>query len=403
MNTQETLDKISRKFNDATVHAFELLSQLMKVRTFFVGRTTSESYSVLKVFRKIDGCLIHEGSTTPIQESYCNLIYSGGREPLMIEDTSKHLIAAQLDVTYRANIGSYLGVPIILEDQTMFGTLCAVDPSPHKFTSDDVELMETMANFIGNAIELGQAYEKILIEEQRVKGELDLAKRVQTSVLSQPVDLENIKIHALYQSSESLSGDMYSWFEISPNKYGIMLIDVMGHGVSAALISMSIRSLLKGLITTISEPTKVIEELNSHIYQLFNANQQTTYATALYMVVDTELKTIEYVNAGHPSGLLYLDRTALKRMDEGSILLGIFPEIKVNKQQFVYNNSSTVVLYTDGLIELINPVIGESIRVIEDVLMTEPNNIRLIEEIQKSYVNGKILKDDICLISINAK
>lgn len=285
----------------------------------------------------------------------------------------------------------------------MFGTLCAVDPLPHKFDKSDLELMQTLANFIANAIDLGQAYEVILAEEQRVKRELELAKKVQTSVLSEPINLENINIQAYYQSSESLSGDMYSWFEISPNKYGVILIDVMGHGVSAALISMSIRSLLKGLITSISEPIKVIKELNHHIFSLFNSTQQSTYATAVYMVIDTELKTIEYVNAGHPSGLLYLDQKTMNRMDEGSIILGIFPNLKVDKQLFHYNDPSTIMLYTDGLIELINPVINDAIHTVENIIVAEPDNLQLINEIKKKFVNGKTLKDDICLITVNVK
>ncbi|MEC1694999.1 GAF domain-containing SpoIIE family protein phosphatase [Schinkia azotoformans] len=321
----------------------------------------------------------------------------------MIEDTSKHPIVKKLDVTYSANIGSYLGVPIILEDNTMFGTLCAIDPSPHKFDKKDLELMQTLANFIANAIELGQAYEIILAEEQRVKKELELAKKVQTSVLSEPVQLEKINIQAYYQSSESLSGDMYSWFEISPNKFGVILIDVMGHGVSAALISMSIRSLLKGLITSISEPIEVIKELNHHIFSLFNSTHQSTYATAVYMVIDTELKTIEYVNAGHPSGLLFLDQKTMKRMDEGSIILGIFPNLKVDKQLIHYNEPSTIMLYTDGLTELINPVINDAIHTVENIIIGEPDNLQLIEEIKKEFVNGKTLKDDICLITVNVE
>lgn len=397
------LGKISSKFNEATVHAFELLNHAMKVRTFFVGRTTDESFSILKVFKKIDGCLLSEGNTIPLQESYCNLIYSGRREPLMIEDTSVHPIVSKLDATSRSNIGSYLGVPIILDDNTMFGTLCAVDPSPHKFTEGDIQVMQTLANFIGNAIELGQAFERILIEEERVKRELDFAKKLQTSVLSEPIYSENMNINAYYQSSESLSGDMYSWFEISPNKFGIMLLDVMGHGVSAALISMSIRSLLRGLITTITDPVEVMKELNHHIYYLFNSNQQSTYATAIYMVVDTNLKTIEYVNAGHPSGLLLLDGKTISRMDEGSILVGIFPEINVTKQQIFYKDFSTVLLYTDGIIELINSVGNDSTQVLEKLVVENPNNIELIEEIKKKFVDGKTLKDDVCLISINMK
>lgn len=320
----------------------------------------------------------------------------------MIEDTSKHPIVRSLQITEDANIGSYLGVPIILDDETMFGTLCAIDPSPYKFSRSDLELLKTLANFIGNAIDLGQAYERILFEEQRVKKELEIAKKVQTSVLSDPICLDNMQINAFYQSSESLSGDMYSWFQISPSKFGIVLLDVMGHGVPAALISMSIRSLLGGLITTITDPIEVIKELNQHIFQLYNSNTQTTYATAIYMVVDTESKLIEYVNAGHPSGLLLIGNADVRRLDEGSLVLGIFPNIQVNKQEVRYTEGVTGLLFTDGLLELISPMIDEGLQTLEDIMESKQDLTAIINEIHSKYIEDKALKDDICLMSIKA-
>jgi len=93
----------------------------------------------------------------------------------------------------------------------------------------------------------------------------------------------------------------------------------------------------------------------------------------------------------------------MERMDMGSIILGIFPNLKVEKQLLHYNESSTIMLYTDGLIELLNPVINDAINTIENTIVSEPNNVQLIEEIKNKFVNGKALKDDICLISMNVK
>lgn len=69
MTKPTMLERISEKFNEATVHAFELLNESIRVRTFFVGRTTDTVFSILKVFNK-DGCFIEEGESLPIQESY---------------------------------------------------------------------------------------------------------------------------------------------------------------------------------------------------------------------------------------------------------------------------------------------------------------------------------------------
>lgn len=394
--------RISHKFNEAAHQAFELLSHSIGVRTFFVGKTTDVTFSVVKLFNK-NGCIVEEGVSVPIEESYCNMIYRNGHEPVIIEDSSSHPIVSGLGITEAANIGSYLGVPIILEDNSMFGTLCAIDPSPYRFEVSDLELMQTLANFIGNAIDLGKAYERIVIEEHRVQEELMIARKVQTSVLPEPIQSENFHINAYYQSSESLSGDMYSWFQLAPNQYGVIILDVMGHGVSSSLISMSIHSVLRGIITTITEPIEVMKELSRHIYRLFNSNMHSTYATAIYMVIDTLERTIEYVNAGHPYGLLLAGDSQVKLLDEGCLPLGIFPEVNVKKGKISYQESTTVLLYTDGLVDLINFSIQDGIDTLAANVLNQPNSQALTEEIQAKYVDGKTLTDDVCFIAFSAK
>ncbi|WP_017754206.1 GAF domain-containing SpoIIE family protein phosphatase [Calidifontibacillus oryziterrae] len=395
------VNSLSEKFNEATLNAFKLLSHSIGVRTFFVGKTTEETYSVLKVFNN-NGCLVEEGVSVPIEESYCNMVFRNGHIPVIIDDTSMHPITSQLQLTKAANIGSYLGVPIILGDHSMFGTLCAVDPAPYKFTSADLELMQTLANFIGNAIDLGQAYERILTEEQRVQTELEIAKKVQTSVLPESIDCDNFKAHSFYQSSESLSGDMYSWFQIAPSKYCVIIIDVMGHGVSASLISMSIRSVLRSLITTIIEPELVMQELNRHIYLMFNVHNQTTYATAIYLVVDTVERTVEYVNAGHPYGLLVEGNNSITLLHEGCLPLGIFPDLNAKKGTIYYDEAATLLLYTDGLIDLIDPSIEKGIEILKSLLENQSNSIEVIRDIQTTYINGKVLTDDVCFVALTA-
>ncbi|MBZ4317281.1 SpoIIE family protein phosphatase, partial [Mycobacterium tuberculosis] len=89
-------------------------------------------------------------------------------------------------------------------------------------------------------------------EEERAE-ELHLATYVQRSVLSKPLLQEHIQITGEFHPSHELSGDLFYWNQISPSQYAVFIMDVVGHGISSALVSMSIRSLLRGLFTNVQD------------------------------------------------------------------------------------------------------------------------------------------------------
>ncbi|MCX7568680.1 EAL domain-containing protein [Tumebacillus sp. DT12] len=84
------------------------------------------------------------------------MIYLGGREPLVIPDASQHPVTKDLPITKSGNIGSYLGVPILLADGTMFGTLCALNSEPYDFTQDEQGIMTHLSKFLSHALDLEQ-------------------------------------------------------------------------------------------------------------------------------------------------------------------------------------------------------------------------------------------------------
>ena len=124
-------------------------------------------------------------------------------------------------------------------------------------------------------------------EEQQLHDDLLLAREVQKGALSKPIKDEHIHIEGVYLPSEMLGGDMYAWYKIDNNRYGIFLMDVMGHGVASALVSMSVRSLLRGIINNCIEPNKVMQELNHHVYSLFRGEDslqiKNYYLTGIYV------------------------------------------------------------------------------------------------------------------------
>jgi sigma-B regulation protein RsbU (phosphoserine phosphatase) len=325
---------------------------------------------------------------------------------LIIEDSRNHEFVKNLEITHAANIGSYLGVPIILEDGTVFGTLCALDPNPTTFTAVEIEIMTSFARFIATTIDMERLYKQNYAQEQRLRADLDLAKKVQRSVLSDAIYKDKMIIDSYYKPSEALSGDMYCWFEITPQKYGVILIDVMGHGVSASLISMSIRSLLNGLILKEQEPVKVMSTLNNHVKNLFNKDEKiSTYMTAIYMTLDVEKKEIEYVNAGHPPGVLLKDGSELVFLEKCCLPLGIFSEITVKKKNIKYERSASSVLYTDGLVDLMDLSINNGMKYMGELLQERTTKMEedLFIFVKSKVTNFEDQPDDVCFITIDCK
>ncbi|MDA2309693.1 SpoIIE family protein phosphatase [Bacillus cereus group sp. MYBK35-2] len=243
-------------------------------------------------------------------------------------------------------------------------------------------------------------------QEENLRNELDLATQVQRNLLSSPLREEHIKIEASYLPSFKLAGDMYYWYKIDENRYGIILLDVMGHGVSASLVCMFISSVLRETIKCLIDPELVMKDLNKYMTLLHNENDNIPYYfTAIYLVVNTEDRTIEYVNAGHPSGYVLVDETNVVELNRGSCAVGFFDEIKVEKTVIPFEKNAQIVLFTDGVLEAIANDEFEA----EERLrtFTERKWGDLEEEIEEFYKEEQkeAQSDDMCLIMIqtNAK
>ncbi|WP_405079443.1 SpoIIE family protein phosphatase [Paenibacillus chitinolyticus] len=239
--------------------------------------------------------------------------------------------------------------------------------------------------------------------DNRIRSELQLAKNVQSSVLSLPIETEKIRIEAYYNPSYELAGDLYNWYPIDEDRYGVMLLDIMGHGISSSLVCMFISSVLRDTITKFVTPELVIAELNRYMNRLHNdQNHLNYYFTAIYMLVDTKNKTIDYVNAGHPPGFLMNGSGEAVPLMNGTCAVGFFEEMDIKPGRITYTGKSRILLYTDGLLEEIEEGDTElPTRLITAVQQKGDMGLHAVvdelldEEVQNNHM------DDICLIWID--
>jgi sigma-B regulation protein RsbU (phosphoserine phosphatase) len=187
--------------------------------------------------------------------------------------------------------------------------------------------------------------------DNRIRHELELAKQVQSSLLSPAIKNERISIQAEYQPSSELAGDFYTWYRIDEHRYGIILLDIMGHGISSSLVCMFMASVLKDTITRYVSPEIVIAELNRYMNQLNGHNQMIPfYFTCIYILIDLQEQTIEYVNAGHPPGYIIQEDQTIAELDQGCCAVGFFEQLNIQKSTISFTPSIRILLYTDGLL-----------------------------------------------------
>lgn len=247
------------------------------------------------------------------------------------------------------------------------------------------------------------------VAERQLQKDLQLAKQIQQRVVSPPLCDDHIRIEAHYASSEALGGDMYAWQRIGPGRYGIFLMDVMGHGVAASLIGMSVRSLLHGSMLQLDAPAEVMSALNRHMrglyFREYDRDVPLYFFTAIYLVVDTNRRLIHYVNAGHPPAILADADGHARKLGDGGVPIGVLAQPDISACTLSFEPGSRLLLYTDGLIEAAGASLYEGIERLSRLAADRraEANGAFIDRVAREFIGQRPHGDDVCIISASLR
>jgi phosphoserine phosphatase RsbU/P len=279
----------------------------------------------------------------------------------------------------------------------------ALDAGAIDFVTKPINKTELLAR-IRSALKLKSELDWHKERDARMRQELLLARQVQESVLPDQVDEQDIRIKAYFQASEELAGDLYAWYKLDDNRWAIAVIDAMGHGISSSLVSMFIASILKESMRTLWSPQRVFRELNRRLMGLQWENELIHYyCTGIYVTIDMELGMLEYLNAGHPPGLLYhADDPIPKKLSVCTAPLGMFDTLEFDTHSIPFSPGDSFYLFTDGIL---GPFQGEDEAQLEQ-LMAFLHHVREDEASLEQFFGCKPLdgrSDDRCLVRVEVK
>jgi len=223
---------------------------------------------------------------------------------------------------------------------------------PDAYEAEDMELLTAFASQAAVAIERTRLHEEVL-EKRRLEEEVTIGQRIQRTFLPERnPELPNFDIAGANYSSELVGGDYYDFIRIADQQMGIVVGDVSGKGIAAALIMASFRASLIAEIRNNYAIRTIMTKVNRLLWESVEADR---FVTALYGVLDITARRFTYVNAGHNPGFLY--RAAADRfdsLDATGPLLGTLQTVSFKERTVEIAPGDVLVLYTDGVTEAMN-------------------------------------------------
>ncbi len=182
--------------------------------------------------------------------------------------------------------------------------------------------------------------------------ELEIARRIQSSTLPQGVPtLTGLEIAACYVPMSAVAGDFYDFLGLDEKRVGILVADVTGHGVPAALIASMLKAVFAGQVTHAHDPACILSSLNRSLCGRFEEH----FVTAAYLFVDLEKSLLRYSAAGHPPLMLASGAGGeVREIEENGLMLGISPEAAYSSVEIRVGPGDRCLLYTDGVFEAKN-------------------------------------------------
>lgn len=233
---------------------------------------------------------------------------------------------------------------------------------------------------------------------RKMTDDIHFARNIQQRILPTQLNYEKAHFEARYFPSERLSGDFYDIIPLEGGKIAFYIADVMGHGVTASMVTMFLRQSMRTIVPQNPSPSVVLENLRSDFCELHLGDSH--YFTLFYALYDQESSRLIYANAGHTAvPILYREHEGIAMQVKGVPISPVFRMIPYKETATTMESGDAILLYTDGITETVNRE-GEEFgqdRLIEMMNTIEENILQRIIQAVNRFRWGE-MKDDIAMV-----
>src|SRR5438093_1022062 len=247
--------------------------------------------------------------------------------------------------------GVKLVVPLISQGELIGLLNLGRRLSEQDYSTDDRRLLEKLAAQASPAVRVAQLVREQEAEvraRERIEQELRVAQLIQQQFLPKSVpNLPGWQVAAFYRAAAQVGGDFYDFIELPDDKLGLVVGDVTGHGVPAALVMATTRSVLRSEAPRLVAPSKVLERVNDF---LNNDIPQNMFVTCLYAVLDPATGAMRYANAGHDLPFVRRGHDVTELRATG-MPLGAMPGMQYEEKEATLAPGDVLLLHSDGVAE----------------------------------------------------
>ena len=363
------------------------------------------------------------------------------REPVFVSDVlTDPLWADYHELAKISGLRACWSTPILSTQGTVLGSFAMYRQESRGPHAEEMRLTKVATHLARIAIERQRAQAELLalnaqlekrVEErtrelreknQQMEEELRMARELQVALLPKqfpvipagvPPDESALSFLSLYFPTGDVSGDFFSVFPVNEKAAGVLICDVMGHGVRSALITGMIRGLIEEYARFAADPGVLLTNINRALTVILQQADTTLFATCFYIVADVERAELRFSNAGHPCALHVQSNGALaEKLDAEQSrgpIMGIFPSVAYGTATRSMGQGDRVMLFTDGLYE-VEDATGAFFSEAQlratvsrhAALVPEEFFDRVVEDIRK-YSGSGTFADDVCVVGMEIR
>ncbi len=339
---------------------------------------TGDGFILLERNGKLDSVAVSEDA--PYQALYdktlLNYLVETNQVVLCNDTQTCHQIWPAAPEQINSILATYLPG---LEDEA-HAALGLINKSDDDFSAGDVKLLAALAQQVGTIIKNFLIHEKLIIEE-RLSRELEIAAEIQESLL--PTNLPQVGGFAIAVASipaSEVGGDFYDFITVDERNLTLVMGDVAGKGIPAAMLTSVTRTMLRVEAMRGESPQTIIQQANNVLYQ--DLSRADSFVTVFVATIDTVKGTLKYASAGHTPTLLWrAEARTTEQLRATAPPIGIFGFEGQNPNTIQLRPGDTVVLYTDGITEAQSPNgdlfgLNRLIYIIESQATDSPENLQ---------------------------